>query len=77
MKTIRLSQRTGRDGSLSLNIPLGEPDRECEIVIVLPSRDGDAPAWPPGFLDATYGSIDDPSFERPPQGGLPDAVGWD
>lgn len=32
MKTIHVSQRTGKDGTLSLRIPLGKADAEYEVV---------------------------------------------
>jgi hypothetical protein len=31
MHTIQTRERTGRDGALSLRIPLGQPDTEFEV----------------------------------------------
>jgi hypothetical protein len=75
MQTIRVCERSGKDGVISLLIPAGRPETEFEVVVVLEPRNG-APTsadngWPPGFLDRTFGSIDDETFERPPQGELP------
>ena len=84
MKTIRLSQKTGNDGSLSLVVPLDQPDREYEMVIVFQPIETTAPAqtpeergWPPGYFEKTYGSIDDETFFRHPQGELPKPVEFD
>lgn len=81
MKKIRLSERTGKDGSLSLVIPLGDPEREYNVVVVVEPKSGPTPLheqdWPPVYFDRTYGSIEDETFERPPQGELPKAVEWD
>jgi hypothetical protein len=75
VRTIQVSQKTGDDGELSLRIPLGEPNTEFDVLVVLQpksSRNGhDEKGWPPGFINATYGSIDDETFCRPPQGELP------
>jgi hypothetical protein len=32
METIRVLEKTGKDGTLNLRIPLGKPDVECEVV---------------------------------------------
>lgn len=42
--------------------------REGDSVILEPAR---PTAWPEGFFDAIR--IDDPAFERPPQGSMPSA----
>jgi len=33
--------------------------------------------WPEGYFEQTFGSIDDETFARPPQGDLPDAVDFE
>lgn len=83
MKTIRLSQKTGKDGSLSLVVPLDRPEQEFEIVVVVQPKEVPASAqppeergWPPGYFDLA-GSIDDETFFRHPQGELPDPVDLD
>jgi len=37
---------------------------EREYIAQLP----EAPGWPPGFIERTYGSLADDPIERPPQG---------
>ena len=75
MQTIRVLERSGKDGMLSLHIPAGRPETDFDVVVVLQPRNGTPEAhdngWPPGFLDRTFGSIQDETFERPPQGELP------
>jgi hypothetical protein len=39
MQTIRVLERTGADGTLSLRIPLGQPETEFEVVVVPSSAD--------------------------------------
>jgi hypothetical protein len=65
---------------LHVHIPLGKPDQDFEVVVVVqPSEVHPSSAapkdrgWPPGYFDPA-GSIDDATFERPPQGDLPKAV---
>ncbi|MFL5340069.1 MAG: hypothetical protein ACJ8F7_07950 [Gemmataceae bacterium] len=74
MQAIRVLEKTGKDGALSLRVPLGQPDTEFEVLVVVQLhgaagvQDRD---WPAGYFDKTFGSIDDDTFERPPQGELP------
>lgn len=84
MKTIRASKKTDKDGSLSLVIPLGRPDAEYDVLVVVQPKATTAPAqtpeergWPPGYFENTYGSIDDETFFRHPQGELPKPVELD
>jgi hypothetical protein len=35
MQTIQIRERTNRAGTLSLTIPLGQPDTEFEVVVVV------------------------------------------
>lgn len=74
MQTIRVLQKTDKDGTLQLRIPLGKPEAEYEVVLVLqpkqaPSKDPtpEKHVWPPGYFEATFGSIDDETFVRPTQ----------
>jgi hypothetical protein len=80
MQTIRVLEKTGKDGTLSLRIPLGKPEVEYEVLVVVqPSSVATTPeerGWPPGYFDLA-GSIDDETFVRPPQGELPKPVEWD
>lgn len=81
MKTIRLVQKTEPDGSLALRIALGKPETDYEVVVVVqPCAKEIAPedrGWPPGYFEKTFGSIDDESFSRQPQGELPRPVELD
>jgi hypothetical protein len=62
-KTIELAHETG--------LPEGQ-----EVMITLETAARYQP-WPPGYFDNTYGSIDDDTFFRHPQGELPTAVELD
>jgi hypothetical protein len=74
MHTIQTRERTDPDGTLSLRIPLGQPDTEFEVVVVVqPKSPGDAARLPPGYFDL-LGSIDDDTFMVHPQPPLPPPV---
>ncbi|MBI4863340.1 MAG: AbrB/MazE/SpoVT family DNA-binding domain-containing protein [Candidatus Riflebacteria bacterium] len=45
--------------------------KEGEAVVLEPVK---SRSWPEGFFESIR--IRDGKFERPPQGGLPDAPGW-
>lgn len=81
MQTIRVLEKTGKDGMLSLRIPLGKADAEYEVLVVVqPTTAAATPeerGWPPGYFDKTFGSIDDETFAHLPQGELPKAVEFD
>jgi hypothetical protein len=77
MHTVRITQRTGKDGVLHVQIPLGRPEQDFEVVLVVqPTASSPSSAapedrgWPPGYFDLA-GSINDATFQRPPQGDLP------
>ncbi len=77
METIRVHEKTGKDGALHLNIPLGRPEAEFEVVVIVQPKTPGAETveergWPPGYFDLA-GSITDDSFVRPPQGIQPGA----
>jgi hypothetical protein len=84
MQTLRVTQRTGKDGVLHVSIPLGTPEADFEVVLVVQPR-GTEPSsptpeelgWPAGYFDRTFGSITDETFERPPQGELPKPLDLD
>lgn len=82
MQTLRVTERTGKDGVLQVSIPLGTPEADFEVVLVVQPKSEPSPTapegrgWPAGYFDLA-GSIDDPSFERPPQGQLPKPVELD
>jgi len=81
MKTIHVSEKTGKDGTLLLRIPLGRAEAEYEVVVIVQPKSPVVPlddtGWPPGYFERTFGSIDDATFVRPPQGELPRAVEFD
>ena len=80
MQTVRVTQRTGKDGVLHVSIPLGTPEADFEVVLVVQPK-GTEPSsntpgqhgWSPEYFDLA-GSIDDQTFVRPPQGELPKRV---
>lgn len=75
MQSIKLTSHVGADGVLKLHIPLGLPDTELEVVVVLQPL---APAsqrpaaeelgWPPGFFEETAGALQGDPLVREPQG---------
>lgn len=74
MQTIRVEERTGKDGILHLRILVGQPEADYEAVVVLQPQ-GTAPGaesveegWPAGYFEQVPGSITDETFVRPPQG---------
>jgi hypothetical protein len=74
-QTLRVRSRVEKDGMLHLHLPVGTAHAEYEVVVILQpaSAEGqpepaDNNSWPPGFIDATAGSIQDESFVRQPQG---------
>jgi hypothetical protein len=81
MQTIRVLEKTGKDGMLSLRIPLGKPDAEYDVLVVVqPTAAATTPeerGWPPGYFEKTFGSIADDTFVRPPQGELPRPADFD
>jgi hypothetical protein len=70
MHTIQSRERTGRDGTLSLRIPLGQPDTEFEVVVVVAPKSSAEKHRPPGYFDL-LASIDDETFIVHPQAPMP------
>ena len=69
MSNIVLHSRSGQDGVLHLEVPVGQPNADFEVeVVIRPKLSGFV--LPPGYFDL-IGSIDDETFVRPPQGELP------
>ncbi len=75
MQMIHVLEKTGKDGTLCLRISLGKADIEYEVVLVVQPKETPTVAsveqergWPPAYFDKTFGSIEDESFVRPPQG---------
>jgi hypothetical protein len=75
MKTIQTYERTGADGTLTVRVPLGQPNTEFDVVLVVQPKAAKG-SWPPGYFDL-FGSIDDDTFVRPPQGELPPPVDFE
>jgi len=80
MQTVRVTERTGKDGVLHVRIPLGMPDEDFDVVVVVQPKQPESAAatpeqrgWPAGYFDLA-GSINDETFVRPPQGELPKPV---
>ena len=75
MQTIQTRERTGHDGALSLRIPLGQPDTEFDVIVVVqPMSSAHSPQLPASYFDL-LGSIDDATFTIHPQPPLPPPVG--
>jgi len=79
-QTLRVTERTGKDGVLHVSIPLGAPEADFEVMLVVQPKTteplqatDDQAGWLPGYFDLA-GSIDDETFVRPPQGELPKPV---
>ena len=70
MRTIEITQKAGADKILRVVIPVAEADREYQLVIVVAPKaeTTENHGWPPGFIESTYGSIQDDTFIRHPQG---------
>jgi hypothetical protein len=45
MHTIHAVERTSTDGTLTLRIPLGQPDTEFEVVVVAQPKQAPANPW--------------------------------
>ncbi|MBY0232902.1 MAG: hypothetical protein K2W96_26770 [Gemmataceae bacterium] len=73
MRTIQTREWTRQDGTLSLCIPLGEPDTEFEVLVVVQPRERAAPALPASYFDL-LGSVDDETLTTHPQPPLPPPV---
>ncbi len=83
MRTLHITERAGKDGILELRIPLGDPETEFDVVVIIQPRGSGRPPekkpaseWPPGYFDL-FGSITDDTFERPPQRELPPPIELD
>ena len=67
MQSLTLHTRVGKDGILKLEMPIGLRDAEVEVILVVnqTSEKGKfqpakkAKGWPPGFFEATFGSLPD------------------
>jgi len=67
VKTLHFRQRSGVDGQLCLDIPVGKPDTECDVVVVVEPTI--APSeWLPGFWEQLSRGWQGEPLTRPPQG---------
>ena len=73
MQTIQLRERTGTDGTLTLRVPVGRPDTEVDVVVVVQPKGPAGGVLPPGYFNL-LGSIDDDTFVVHPQPPLPPPV---
>jgi hypothetical protein len=65
MKSVSLRSHVGGDGILKLEIPLGETDVDCDVVVVVepvapmqpcsPMPSSESLGWSPGFFEETAG----------------------
>ena len=62
-----LHSTSGPDGKLYLEVPVGKPDTEFEVEVVVRPKHVSDKRWPPGYFDL-FGAIDDETFVRAPQG---------
>lgn len=69
MTSLVIQSKTGPDGKLHLEVPVGQPDTECEVeVVVRPKTAGRLLS--PGYFDL-IGSVDDETFAVHPQPPMP------
>jgi hypothetical protein len=73
MTSIVLHSTSGPDGKLHLEVPVGSPNTEFEVEVVVRAKKPGGILLPPRYFDL-IGSIDDETFVRPPQGELPPPV---
>ena len=72
MQVLQMTAISEADGKIRLTLP-ADANQEYQLAIVLSLKSDVKPktpeelGWPPGFLESTYGSIDDEAFCRPPQ----------
>jgi hypothetical protein len=70
LRSFVIHARSGPDGKLHLEVPVGSPNTDFTVeIVVRPSGGG----LPPRYYDL-IGSINDETFVRPPQGELPPPV---
>jgi hypothetical protein len=73
MASIVLHSTSGPDGKLRLEVPVGSPNTEFEVEVVVRPKSPQGQGWPPGYFDL-FGSIDDETFTVHPQPPLPPPV---
>jgi hypothetical protein len=73
MPSIVLHSTSGPDGKLRLEVTVGQPNTAFEVEVVVRPKQAEGKGWPPGYFEL-FGSIDDDTFVRPPQGEPPPPV---
>ena len=73
MSSIVLRSRSDPDGKLHLEVPVGQPDTEFEVEVVVRPKPVAGKGWPPGYC-ALFGSVDDDTLTVHPQPPLPPPV---
>lgn len=65
MNRIEIDANTDETGSIRIRLPSAPAHHAVHVVIEWEEPRAD---WPPGWFEATAGSITDPTFVRHPQG---------
>jgi hypothetical protein len=70
MQTLQAVVRSGADGLLQLQIPVGQADQEYDVTVHLQPRTvrPDPLGWPAGFFEQTAGCLTETPLERGEQG---------
>ncbi|MBV8708457.1 MAG: hypothetical protein JO182_03880 [Acidobacteriaceae bacterium] len=68
MMAIPIKTRLDPDGALNLHVPIGLPEADVEVVVVIQPVPPRVEAWPSNFFDETYGAFADSPIERGSQG---------
>ncbi len=67
MISVKTKAHIGPVGTLTIEVPTPLRETDVEVMLVIqptPEERG----WPPGFFEATFGSLKDDPIERGPQG---------
>jgi hypothetical protein len=70
MKVVQVSSEADSEGVVRLAIPHCQRDTNYELVVVMraiPKTATDDRGLPVGYVEKTYGSIDDETFVAPPR----------
>jgi hypothetical protein len=68
MNRIEIDASTDQTGSIRIRLPAALALRPVHLIVEWEDAPGAAaPAWPPGWFEATAGAIQDPTFVCPPQ----------
>jgi hypothetical protein len=74
MRTIHLREKTGKNGSLHLDIPVGMAETECDVFVVVAPQ---PPAqWLPGFWEQLSRGWQGEVLQRPAQGQYDARTPW-